>query len=469
MTITPERAEVLHFSPPYYYTPAAIAVHEDNTTITERVRPRRQEDRRLRRMHIRPLSPGQARRSPRTSPASPRRSSPRSPIPTIKTYDTDSTAIQDLALGDGRRLDAVISALPTLQAAIDAGTPIKIVGQDLYYEPLSVAVDKSSRARSDQPRRSNLGDRRGDARGRDAGGALGEVVRHEPHRSPRARRRELSTGALVTTSYEGRRRARRHRRRLPRHHRGRRERLELLSARVPFRLKLAAVWALILGLLVALFAAADFDTAWMRENAGFIARGHHVDDRHRRPLDRARLHPRAPRCARAAQPERDRRRRHGLLHVVLPRHAADRPAVPDLPRAAADRDRARRPVGGPPHPRRPHRRCPRAGTELRRLHDGDLPRGHPVGRARPVGGRRGARHDATCRRCGGSSSRRRFRVIIPPTGNEFIAMMKDTALVSFLGTSIAQMEIFRRAQLARQSRLPQPGGAASSLRSCTGA
>ena len=27
-----------------------------------------------------------------------------------------------------------------------------------------------------------------------------------------------------------------------------------------------------------------------------------------------------------------------------------------------------------------------------------------------------------------------FRVIIPPTGNEFIAMMKDTALVSFLGT-----------------------------------
>jgi polar amino acid transport system permease protein len=39
------------------------------------------------------------------------------------------------------------------------------------------------------------------------------------------------------------------------------------------------------------------------------------------------------------------------------------------------------------------------------------------------------------------------RVIIPPTGNEFIAMMKDTALVSFLGTTIASMEIFRRAQL----------------------
>jgi len=40
-----------------------------------------------------------------------------------------------------------------------------------------------------------------------------------------------------------------------------------------------------------------------------------------------------------------------------------------------------------------------------------------------------------------------FRVIIPPTGNEFIAMMKDTALVSFIGISATEAEIFRRAQL----------------------
>jgi polar amino acid transport system permease protein len=40
-----------------------------------------------------------------------------------------------------------------------------------------------------------------------------------------------------------------------------------------------------------------------------------------------------------------------------------------------------------------------------------------------------------------------FRVIIPPTGNEFIAMMKDTALVSFLGVTAASAEIFRRSQL----------------------
>lgn len=40
-----------------------------------------------------------------------------------------------------------------------------------------------------------------------------------------------------------------------------------------------------------------------------------------------------------------------------------------------------------------------------------------------------------------------FRVILPPTGNEFIAMMKDTALVSFLGASAATAELFRRSQL----------------------
>jgi polar amino acid transport system permease protein len=40
------------------------------------------------------------------------------------------------------------------------------------------------------------------------------------------------------------------------------------------------------------------------------------------------------------------------------------------------------------------------------------------------------------------------RVIIPPTGNEFIAMLKDTALVSFLGTSLSTLEVFRRAGLA---------------------
>ncbi len=142
---------------------------------------------------------------------------------------------------------------------------------------------------------------------------------------------------------------------------------------------------------------------------------HHVDDPDRGSRDRSRLRARASGRARASEPQRDRGRPHELLHVILSRHAADRPAVPDLPRAPADRDRARRPVGGPPHARRHHggRDCP--GPELRRLHDGDLPGGHPVGGARSVGGRRCDRHDVlpedaegrAARRLCASSSRRR--------------------------------------------------------------
>jgi polar amino acid transport system substrate-binding protein len=143
MTITPERAEVLHFTTPYYYTPAAFAVHKDNTSITgaEGLAGKTigvcggcTYDTYLQgTLEIAQDESGEAEliESKVTDPQ-------------IKTYDTDSTAIQDLALGDGRRLDAVISALPTLEAAAEAGSPIKIVPPDLYYEPLAVAVDKSS-------------------------------------------------------------------------------------------------------------------------------------------------------------------------------------------------------------------------------------------------------------------------------------------------------------------------------------
>jgi polar amino acid transport system permease protein len=39
-----------------------------------------------------------------------------------------------------------------------------------------------------------------------------------------------------------------------------------------------------------------------------------------------------------------------------------------------------------------------------------------------------------------------FKIVIPPTGNEFIAMMKDTALVAFLGAPVFYWDLFKRAQ-----------------------
>jgi polar amino acid transport system permease protein len=40
-----------------------------------------------------------------------------------------------------------------------------------------------------------------------------------------------------------------------------------------------------------------------------------------------------------------------------------------------------------------------------------------------------------------------FKVIIPPTGNEFIAMIKDTALLSLTASAIFWYDIFKRAQV----------------------
>lgn len=150
MTITPERAEVLHFTPPYYYTPAAIAVHEDNTSITAA------SDLDGKKIGVcggctydlylqNSLEIAQDPSGEAVLIESEVKD------PQTRTYDTDSTAIQDLTLGDGTRLDAVISAWPTLREAIRSGLPIKIVGAapkvtgiSLFFEPLSVAIDRGS-------------------------------------------------------------------------------------------------------------------------------------------------------------------------------------------------------------------------------------------------------------------------------------------------------------------------------------
>jgi len=151
MSVTKERAEVLNFSPPYYYTPASVAVHEDNTTVTDPTTDL--DDTRI----------GVASSTTYEAFLNGTLDIPGYTFDftiddaEVVGYDTDTTAIQDLALGDGTRLDAAMSATPTLQQAIDKGKPIKIVGEPLFYEPLSAAFDKSSDEDS-QPLTDAVGD-----------------------------------------------------------------------------------------------------------------------------------------------------------------------------------------------------------------------------------------------------------------------------------------------------------------------
>jgi len=139
ITITNERAEALLFTEPYYYTPASIVVHEDNTDITD-------------------LSTDLDGKKIGACTGCSYVSYLQKTLEIegftfdfvvddaeISEYDTDTIALQDLALGDGVRLDAVMTSLTTAQDfAVD--NPVKVAGDPVFYEPLAVAVDRSSEA-----------------------------------------------------------------------------------------------------------------------------------------------------------------------------------------------------------------------------------------------------------------------------------------------------------------------------------
>ncbi|NLF11049.1 MAG: transporter substrate-binding domain-containing protein [Anaerolineaceae bacterium] len=143
MTPTEARAEVLWFTDPYYYTPASFAVHRDNTDIQE------PEDLAGKTLGLGTATTYEAYLEGTLAIMGGQiMYDPPAGIE-IQPYSTDAESIEDLQLGDGVRLDAVMSAQPTIQNAIDQGLPLKYVGTPAFYEPLAFALDKS-RAPADQ-------------------------------------------------------------------------------------------------------------------------------------------------------------------------------------------------------------------------------------------------------------------------------------------------------------------------------
>ena len=60
----------------------------------------------------------------------------------IAPYDTDNVAFQDLGLGAGVRLDAILTNLVTAQPRLNQDQRFKLAGEPLYSEPNSVAIEK---------------------------------------------------------------------------------------------------------------------------------------------------------------------------------------------------------------------------------------------------------------------------------------------------------------------------------------
>ncbi len=137
MTPTKERAQVLDFPAVYYYTPASFVVHEDSKaasvadlngevigvcggcTYENYLKKNLVIDAEGAPPFEYAVTPGE-----------------------IRSYETDTNVFDDLRIGDGKRLDAGLSALPTIEEAIKNGYPLKVVGDPVFYEPLSVAIDK---------------------------------------------------------------------------------------------------------------------------------------------------------------------------------------------------------------------------------------------------------------------------------------------------------------------------------------
>jgi peptide/nickel transport system substrate-binding protein len=137
MTPTEQRAEVLYFTDEYYYTPAAFAVHNDNTDITS------VDDLSGKKVGVGSATTYESWLAGELAMLGGEVVYDAPSGVDVNPYTTDMEAVEDLALGDGTRLDAVMSAVPTLQNAMEEGIPIKYLGIPAFYEPLAFALDRA--------------------------------------------------------------------------------------------------------------------------------------------------------------------------------------------------------------------------------------------------------------------------------------------------------------------------------------
>jgi polar amino acid transport system substrate-binding protein len=133
MSVTAERSKVLWFSKSYIWVPGAVAVRSGSdiksfadlrgksigvtaaTTFQSYIEGKTPGKVGLSDLHVR-----------------------------VVPYESDSRALRDLSAGNGRRIDAVLTSLPTIDAAILAGMPVRTVGRPVFEDRAAIALDRSS-------------------------------------------------------------------------------------------------------------------------------------------------------------------------------------------------------------------------------------------------------------------------------------------------------------------------------------
>ncbi|CAA9329444.1 MAG: ABC transporter, permease protein (cluster 3, basic aa/glutamine/opines) [uncultured Nocardioidaceae bacterium] len=231
------------------------------------------------------------------------------------------------------------------------------------------------------------------------------------------------------------------------------DRLALAAARVPFRLKVAAVWTVLFALVGLLFYFSQYDTAWMRDNLTFILGGL------RFTLTMA-FGGIVLAIVLALLGALARLSSNPVAYGVAGFYVSFFRGTPlivqmfliylALPQVGSNLVE-RFPGLGTNFEQRLVLDAAIAGTLALGLNYGAYMTEIFRAGIQSVSQGQGEAADALGMRYAVKMRRvvlpQALRVIIPPTGNEFIAMLKDTALVSFLGVAAASAEMFRRSQL----------------------
>lgn len=137
MSPTAEREAVLDFVTKYYESPAIIVVHADNVSI------KGPADLNGKQVGVQAGTIYEKYLQKSLSFAGePPLSFPFASVK-VRPYESEMTTYQDLGLGDGKRLDAIIANYITAKEAIEKSDgKFKIVGEPLFRESVWISVDK---------------------------------------------------------------------------------------------------------------------------------------------------------------------------------------------------------------------------------------------------------------------------------------------------------------------------------------
>lgn len=138
VAMTDERMKVLYFSQPYYATPTVILLHKENSVF------KTPEDLSGRRIGV---CAGCTFESylEGTLKIPGKDTEYRIQNARMTAYENEDPAIEDLCLGDGVKLDAVLTILPKALEAIESGRPVKMMDEPISFEYIGVTLDRSSR------------------------------------------------------------------------------------------------------------------------------------------------------------------------------------------------------------------------------------------------------------------------------------------------------------------------------------